>query len=323
MARFKKGLRIDIQRISEDTIEFDLIGVDAAIANAFRRILIAEVPTIAIENVYVLNNTSVIHDEVLAHRLGLIPLAIDPRRLELRPQGETPTDRNTIVFQLEVRCERNPKAKVGEQNPEKAYINASVYSSALEWVPQGDQESDFADAPCKPASDNILLAKLRPGQEISMALHAIKSNGMDHAKWSPVATASYRLMPHIQIAPEGIPSRLCDKFAQCFAPGVIEVKTNRSTGKKEVVVKNPRRDTVSREVLRHSEFENLVQLGRIRDHFLWSIESTGQYPPGDLFPESIKILKDKIRNLKSACARLQNQWQTEVEAQDAEMAGSS
>ena len=79
-----------------------------------------------------------------------------------------------------------------------------VYSSALEWVPQGDQESDFADAPCKPASDNILLAKLRPGQvrtplilsglvtecfilqEISMTLHAIKSNGMDHAKWSPV-----------------------------------------------------------------------------------------------------------------------------------------
>lgn len=39
-----------------------------------------------------------------------------------------------------------------------------VYSSALEWVPQGDQESDFADAPCKPANDNILLAKLRPGQ---------------------------------------------------------------------------------------------------------------------------------------------------------------
>ena len=103
-----QGLRIDIQRISEDTIEFDLIGVDAAIANAFRRILIAEVrflvslqkeaarcngvaqvPTIAIENVYVLNNTSVIHDEVLAHRLGLIPLAIDPRRLELRPRMST------------------------------------------------------------------------------------------------------------------------------------------------------------------------------------------------------------------------------------------
>lgn len=38
-----QGLRIDIQRITKDTVEFDLIGVDASIANAFRRILIAEV----------------------------------------------------------------------------------------------------------------------------------------------------------------------------------------------------------------------------------------------------------------------------------------
>jgi DNA-directed RNA polymerase alpha subunit len=59
-------------------MEFDLIGVDASIANAFRRILIAEVPTMAIETVYVFNNTSVIQDEVLSHRLGLIPIKADP-----------------------------------------------------------------------------------------------------------------------------------------------------------------------------------------------------------------------------------------------------
>lgn len=59
-------------------MEFDLVGVDSSIANAFRRILIAEVPTMAIETVYVFNNTSVIQDEVLAHRLGLIPIKADP-----------------------------------------------------------------------------------------------------------------------------------------------------------------------------------------------------------------------------------------------------
>jgi len=110
---------------------------------------VAQVPTIAIENVYMLNTTSVIHDEVLAHQLGLIPLAIDPRRLELRPRMSTFSLRTPLlriqmqdtnpchiqrarrqqigilVFQLEVRCERNPKAKVGQKNPEKAYTNAS------------------------------------------------------------------------------------------------------------------------------------------------------------------------------------------------------
>lgn len=54
------------------------MGVDASIANAFRRILLAEVPTMAIETVYIFNNTSVIQDEVLAHRLGLIPIKADP-----------------------------------------------------------------------------------------------------------------------------------------------------------------------------------------------------------------------------------------------------
>ena len=63
---------------SEEMI-FDMIGVDPAIANALRRILIAEVPTMAIERVYIRENTSIIQDEVLAHRLGLIPIKADPR----------------------------------------------------------------------------------------------------------------------------------------------------------------------------------------------------------------------------------------------------
>lgn len=60
-------------------MEFDMIGIDPSIANAFRRILIAELPTMAIEKVLIANNTSVIQDEVLAHRLGLIPIKADPR----------------------------------------------------------------------------------------------------------------------------------------------------------------------------------------------------------------------------------------------------
>ena len=71
---------MEIQHSDELEMEFDLVGVDASTANAFRRILIAEVPTMAIETVFVFNNTSVIQDEVLAHRLGLIPIKADPER---------------------------------------------------------------------------------------------------------------------------------------------------------------------------------------------------------------------------------------------------
>lgn len=56
-----------------------MIGVDASIANSFRRILLSELPTMAIEKVHIYNNTSIIQDEVLAHRIGLIPLKADSR----------------------------------------------------------------------------------------------------------------------------------------------------------------------------------------------------------------------------------------------------
>ena len=74
LAKFRKNLKIQFHGNKQFDAVFSLIGVDASIANAFRRILIAEIPTLAIEDVFILNNTSIIQDEVLAHRIGLIPL---------------------------------------------------------------------------------------------------------------------------------------------------------------------------------------------------------------------------------------------------------
>lgn len=79
MNTWKSQFSIEIKHLNDEEIEFDVIGIDAPIANALRRILISEVPTMAIENVFVSNNTSIIPDEVIAHRLGLIPIKVDPR----------------------------------------------------------------------------------------------------------------------------------------------------------------------------------------------------------------------------------------------------
>ena len=93
LERFKKSLRVEVKRLSQRSIELDLVGVDASIANALRRTMIAEVPTICIENVYVWNNTSVIQDEVLAHRLGMVPLNVDPTLFEYRTVSESQVSR--------------------------------------------------------------------------------------------------------------------------------------------------------------------------------------------------------------------------------------
>ena len=82
MQRFESNLKTHISEVTDDSVEFDLVGVDPSIANAIRRVMIAEVPAVAVENVFVFNNTSVMHDEVMAHRLGLVPILFDAERLE-------------------------------------------------------------------------------------------------------------------------------------------------------------------------------------------------------------------------------------------------
>lgn len=66
--------QIKIVHLDLNTIQFELLNTDITVANALRRIIISEVPTLAIDIVEIEENTSALHDEFLAHRCGLIPL---------------------------------------------------------------------------------------------------------------------------------------------------------------------------------------------------------------------------------------------------------
>lgn len=79
LAKFQDNFKINIIKRTPREAEIDMIGIDTPFANAFRRIMLAEVPTMAIEEVHIFNNTSVMQDEVLSHRLGLLPINVDPR----------------------------------------------------------------------------------------------------------------------------------------------------------------------------------------------------------------------------------------------------
>lgn len=184
-----------------------MIGAEPPLANALRRILIAEIPTIAIEKVEMWQNTSIIPDENLAHRMGLIPLAVDPRLFEFKTSPtKAYNDANSLRFKLHVICtKKNPGSKFSVRTVEdedEHYNHANVYSGDLEWIPIGDQAERFRSQGIpdpKPLHDDILIAKLRPGQEIEMELVCEKGIGKTHAKWSPVCTAYYRNLPDIRI----------------------------------------------------------------------------------------------------------------------------
>lgn len=294
--KFKDTFDINISYITERNANFDLVGIDTSVSNAFRRIMISEVPSVAAEQVYIFNNTSVIQDEVLAHRIGLIPIKIDPDLLSWIDTSVDEKDRftdvNTVVLTLDVACTRNPHAPKNSTDPKELYRNSNVYAKDLKFEPQGNQLENFK-TPVVPADPDILLAKLRPGQEISLRVHCILGIGADHAKFSPVSTASYRLLPTIEIT-QPITGSDAKKFQKCFSTGVIGINEQD-----EAYVKDARRDTVSREVLRHDEFNGKVKLGRKRDHFIFNVESTGAMPPEEIFFKSVRILRNKAEYLRN------------------------
>lgn len=65
---------VKIIKVSKYAVEFELSNTDLSVANSLRRIMVSEVPTLTIDLVEIRENTSALHDEFIAHRLGLIPL---------------------------------------------------------------------------------------------------------------------------------------------------------------------------------------------------------------------------------------------------------
>ena len=70
-------VEIQILDKTDDFMRFIVRGVNAPFVNALRRIILTEVPSMAIDEIVILENSSILNDEILAHRMGFIPLKTD------------------------------------------------------------------------------------------------------------------------------------------------------------------------------------------------------------------------------------------------------
>lgn len=109
-ASYQRFPKVKIRELKDDYAKFELRDTDASMANALRRVMIAEVPTIAIDLVEIEVNSSVLNDEFIAHRLGLIPLTSE-RAMSMRfsrdcdaCDGDGQCEFCSVEFHLRAKC---------------------------------------------------------------------------------------------------------------------------------------------------------------------------------------------------------------------------
>jgi len=136
--------------------------------NAIRRMAICEVPTLAIDDVVILENSSVMHDEAVAHRLGLIPL-------------RTGLDR--FVMPQDCDC----KSTLGCSKCRVLLVLDSEAMEKTKIVTSGELLSE--DELVKPVSKDIPIVVLAPAQKLKFEAYARLGVGKDHAKWQPTSAA--------------------------------------------------------------------------------------------------------------------------------------
>jgi len=269
-AEFKSGrkrkMHIGILEKKDNYMRFIIKGIDPALANTIRRIILSEVPTMAIDEIIMIENSSILHDEILALRLGLIPLKSDLDSYNLPEecscQSEFGCNLCRATLTLDVQADEDVK---------------TVYSGDL--IPD--------DPGICPVSEQIPIVKLAPGQRVRLEAYARLGKGKDHAKWQPVSLCIYRYMPRIQIDYERCSS--CRKCVEICPKKILIMENNR------VKVKNVLECNLCRDCMDICEEKPpAINVSWDENAFIFEIESTGSLPVDRIIIEAFKVFEKKF-----------------------------
>lgn len=171
-------MEIEVQQIEDDRFEALITDTSPGRVNAIRRTLVGDVPTLAIEDVTVYDNSSALFDEVVAHRLGLVPIPTDPEAYNPRDDcvcGGEGCPNCIVIYTL------------SEEGP------GTVTSGDM--IPQ-DESLELPDP-------DIPIVTLSEGQRLMLEAVACLGDGEQHTKWSPAVAPAFGQVPVIVDAESG------------------------------------------------------------------------------------------------------------------------
>ncbi len=247
---------------------------DAAFMNALRRTIISEVPVMAVDDVVIVENSSPLRDEFLAHRIGLIPLR---------------TDLDTYNLPEECKCQ----SEYGCNLCRVSLILEMEAEDHTHVVYSGNFKSE--NPIIAPTSETIPIVKLAPGQKIRLEAYARLGKGKDHARWQPVSVAAYKYLPRVALN-----GKLCDSCGDCVkvCPKKVLIK---SEGRVEIRAINE--CTLCQDcVAACQKTPKAVEVTWNEGSFILEIESTKALRPERILREALNILDSKLMEFSKEIA---------------------
>ncbi len=310
--------KIKVLDVQEDKISFDLWDTDISMANALRRIMIAEVPTLAIETVEFEENTCALQDEIIAHRIGLIPLRSFRKRMNDWNYNhacvcDSYCDRCSVKISLDVSYET-----LAEENHVDADWIQSGYPlivSSKHLKTENPDDVDVIhfsneDMQRSAQEDGISIIQIGPGQKLKFNAIATKGIAKEHAKWSPVATVALKIEPIVKLDEDILDDFTEDDLKQIedsCPVGVFKYDENMQVlllDNADACMHCQECIHLSQDLRRKPEDALAVSVNHSKDHFRFIIETTGSLSPKEVVEDALDALDQKIRKIKTAALQL-------------------
>jgi DNA-directed RNA polymerase subunit D len=229
-------------------------------ANTIRRIIIEEVPTLAVEDLEIKDNNSALYDEMLGLRLGLTPIK---------------TDLKSYILKENCKCEGAGCAQCELKITLKASKKGYVYA----------EEAKSSDPKCTFVHPKMPLVKIIAKQKIDVVMTAVLGKGKEHTKWSP-GLVFYKREPVIKIGSV----KEAEKIAKMCSKDVFDAKNGKLT-----INKNNLYDC--HHCQQCTNLDDNVTLEQ-NDNFIFNIESWGQLGCKEMLKVGTELMLDKVEEME-------------------------
>lgn len=316
--------KVKVNSVAPHEIQFDLTDTCTSVANTLRRIIIGETPTLMIDLVEFSDNSTVLNDEYIAHRLGLVPIRYQP------PDSFKGGDchgaflphrdcvcyercpRCSVEFELDVDFDQvNPTRSEDEVAAPLTVTSRDLKSNNDCVTPAHFLSQDEQD---ESQDDGIAIVKMGPGQKLKLKAIARMGIAKEHAKWCPVAVATYRFWPVININEEQCATLTMEQkieLVDVCPDRILEI--DEVTGNLQAVANAHELATFTEDLKlcqdamkKKPEDDNFVTVVQSTDHFMFSVESTGCMDADEIVMSALRVLKERLNYLAQEVENLKD-----------------